>query len=232
MDFLADEPHTNLLNPDAMKLVDMVFFKFCIIYPNAFDSMYADEQRLIATKTLWASTFTRMKILTPKQIKGALEKCELSPYPNPPQLGKFVEWCTPSAEEFGLLGKEQAYTRAYEFMRDGDTMGMSDDQVTILIHAINQSDRHFLRNNSKSITEPVFYRNYEIAIKQFIAGELKPIPKAIKGPAQDDDPWKTLKKYGGILPQYAHINSKELAMPILHAKLPALATLINKRIKK
>lgn len=169
----------NQLNEFSVRLVEFVFAKFYLLCRGS-DALFADDSRLKAEKTLWCAAFTRENLRHPDQIQRAMRSLERHKFHKPPQLGEFLSWNEPSLADFDFLPKEQAYNRAYQLMRDGDLAGMSEDQLSVLEHAIKESDRHFLKNNAMNKTQPVFYRNYEIAVRDFMSGKLKPIAKGIE----------------------------------------------------
>ena len=205
-----------VLCPKANDLVNKLFMVFYAIC-RGFDRQYGDNtQRLSLEKGQWVEAFMEMGITEYKQIEIGIKKCRLDPnLINTPTIGMFLSWCKPSSDDLGLMPKEQAYNRAYDIMRDGDCGDMSEDQHNILLHAIRESDRHFLKTNTIDKTQPVFYRNYEIAVRDFLAGKMKPIPKAIEHSEKHEDLLKNLQYYGGILPQYAHLKTYEEAWPII-----------------
>ncbi len=174
-----EHEETNSINSLSAKLVDAVFTLFFILCRGA-EELYSDKTRLNAERTQWQLAFTRAGYTRREQINKALLRLERHKFPKPPQLGEFLSWNQPSAYDLGLLAKEQAYNAAYRLMRDGDIGDMSEDQFNIIQYVINESDKHFLKNNSMDKTQPVFYRNYEIAIRDFISGKMKSIAKGIE----------------------------------------------------
>jgi len=169
----------NQLNEFSVRLVEFVFAKFYLLCRGS-DALFADEDRLKAEKTLWYAAFTRDNLRHPDQIQKAMRSLERHKFHKPPQLGEFLSWNEPTLADYDLLPKEQAYNRAYQLMRDGDIAGMSDSQLVVLEHTIRESDRHFLKTNNMNKTQPVFYRNYEIAVRDFMGGNLKSIAKGIE----------------------------------------------------
>ena len=168
------------LNPLTILVVNRLFNFFEANCPG-YDKQYkGNESKLKMQKINFARAFMEEGISQIEQLELAIKKCRRESPINTPTVGQFLNWCKPSAEDLGLLPKEQAYNRAYQLMRDGDLAGISAEQLKILQHAIHESDRHFLKNNSMLKTQPVFYRNYEIAVRDFIADKFKPIAKGIE----------------------------------------------------
>ena len=206
----------SMLCPQATELVNKLFTIFYALC-NGFEKQFNDPNRLKLAKAQWIIAFMEKDLKIWDQIEPAVTIFRAKPNQvYAPIVGDFLSWCNSATHE-KYLSKDHAYLAAYELMRGEPCDDLDDDQLNIIKHAIKASDRHFLKSNGRNKTEPVFHRNYEIALRQFLNGELKPIPKAIQS-NQVDDGRKTLKKYG-VLPQYAHLNSRDKAMPIIQELL-------------
>lgn len=215
-----------ILCPKASQLVNHLFSIFYALC-DGFDSQFNDDSKLQMVKTQWVLAFIENGIQEEKQISmGLTELRRQEKLIYVPAVGQFLNWCksTPLLTE-KFYSKEKAYRIAYDIMRGDIPDGITDDQMTIIKHAIKESDAWFLKNNPRNSTEPVFHRNYEIAMKDFLSGELKVIPRAIESkPEQEthEDNWKTLRKYG-VLPQYAHLTSRDSAMEVIKEKLSMMS---------
>lgn len=207
-----------ILNSETVQLVNKLFLVFYGVC-NGFEKQFADQNKLIIAKQQWALAFEEHGFRTDSDIERGLKKSRSTALVYIPMIGEFIRWCKVSAQSLNLLPKERAYSKAYDLMRNGILPEASEDQLLILNHTIQESGTHFLKTNGLKQTQDVFYRNYDIAINDFINGGLKPIPKAIESPEEPEDKWKILRKYGGILPQYAHLRSHELAMPVVNELL-------------
>lgn len=194
------------------KALNRLFQRFEGIFPRFWLNIKSQEH-LNRIKDEWFQDFIDEKLTTDEIIQG-IAKAKKSDSDYLPKSTTFIAWCR-EVEPF--LDEHQAYMIAYEIMRGEYRDDLTENQITIINHAIKNSDSFFMKQHNAGTVKPVFCRNYEIAIRDFKAGKLKSIPKAIedKSNLQDDDPWKTLKKYGGILPQYAHLDSYEKAWPVI-----------------
>lgn len=204
------------INSEVMKLVDCVFAKFFIICRGAH-LFFNDPKKLLTEKGIWFNAFERRGYKTMHDIRFALIKLDEHQYPSPPQIGEFLKWNEPPADDMGLLTADQAFNRSAEHIRDGKLQDLSDDQNMLIERTVKYSDRYFLRNNPESKTRPVFNRNYEIALKQFRNGECTDIPKAIT-----DDRSGTLefkKQQNFVLDEFKHLDSYEKAMPAIKRML-------------
>lgn len=168
-----------ILNPLCSSLVDQVFIKIALIC-RGFDAFYADRTRLNAEKMQWVLAFTKLGYTEKSHIKMALHKLELHKYPNPPQLGEFISWCTVTANDFGLPAFEEAYKISIQMNRQfSDYQHECDKTHTVIKHAIRTIGNTDYRAMDIDSARKAFERNYEIACRQFMNGELKEIPKAI-----------------------------------------------------
>jgi len=180
-ELFTEEP----LNPEAVRIVDGLFTLFygsC----RGFDKQFCDpttgkpSKRLSIEKTQWYRVFTDESLTDMQKIKLGMKRFRIESPINVPTVGQFVQWCTPSMQDLGLLPKEQAYNKAYELLRGSPLDDLTEPMVMVLRHAVNATDRVFMRSNSIAVTQPVFYRNYDIAVRDYIQGKLKPIPKALE----------------------------------------------------
>lgn len=203
------------LDPHVTDVVNRLFTLFYALC-RGFDKQYQDPKRLNLEKTQWIRTFMKIEFNTLEKVRHGIEKFRLESPINTPTVGQFIKWCTPTAEDLGLLSKEQAFNRSAEFLREGWLNDLSDDQNLLLQHAINESDSYFLKNNTMRKTQPVFYRNYEIAIRDFFSGKLKPIPKGIENKEIET---RELYKQDDIAKNYKNCNSHRSAIQAMKRML-------------
>lgn len=165
----------------AGRLVDYVFSKFYVIC-RGFNKHYEDFNRLRLEKAQWIDAFTRLKYFKIIHVQHALEKLDKYQHPIPPQLGVFLSWNDPSANNHGFLSKQQAYVRAFELMRNysHEPSDLSQEQILIIRHAISQTGHFEMRSLPEKSSRPLFEHMYETAINDFISGKLKPIPKQVE----------------------------------------------------
>lgn len=168
------------LDPHASAVVNYifgVFFGVCM----GFEKQFEGTKKLNIVKTQWVIAFMDEGITKIEQIALAEKKCrKLSPV-FIPKLGDFLSWCKPTPADLGLWTKEEAYQRVFEIMRSfpEKPKDISDEQFAIINHAINATGRYELKNHTMDMSRPAFERNYEISVKNYMDGQLKPIPKAI-----------------------------------------------------
>ena len=202
-----------VINEDSVRLVNSIFTKMSIVcrgYADFFD----DEQKRDAEKLQWALAFSKRCINKKSQIQGGIDMLEEHKYYKPPQIGQFLDWCTNTNKNY--LSKEQAYKRAYDIMRDGDPIDLPLIQIMLIRHAISESGSHFLRNNAVVKTQPVFYRNYEIAVRDFMSGKIKTIPKAIESKQEET---AELTKQTDIAKNFVDVDNYKKAMEKIRGML-------------
>ena len=212
----ADE---DCINPNSARLVEIVFMKMMALC-RGFDSYYKDTRKLQLERKQWAQTFSREGLTEHSQIRLGLQRLENYKYPNPPQLGEFLSWCNPTLEELGLMPAEQAYQVAAKMNAQfGEVPELSMAQLEIIRYAIENTGKYELRNKPMTKTYPIFQRNYEIAIRNYIKGTFDPIPKALPDLQEET---KELARQEEIQKDYSECNSYEKAMPAIKSILGIL----------
>lgn len=165
------------LDKNTIDIVNQLFEKLVRIKP-AFKHAWPTEHEFNMVKREWIASFKDNNIHSLNHVKKGYEKLRDAPSAFIPSPGEFVELCKQSHD---FLDWRKAYDVAYRIMRKEVLNDFSKDQIEIIKHAIKQSDRHFLKNYSKNQTEPVFKYNYEIAVRDFVNGDLKNTNIAITG---------------------------------------------------
>jgi hypothetical protein len=208
-----DEPQP--LNQKAVEIVNKIFVFFygtC----RGFEKQFQDPNKLKIEKAQWFRAFTDENFTDMRRINLGIKKCRLESPINTPTIGQFMAWCTPTPGDLGLLSKEQAFNRSAEFIRDGNLKDLSDEQNMLLEHSIRESDRYFMRNNPMTKTQPVFYRNYEIALRDFMTGKLQPIPKGLEDKHEET---QELQKQQEIKKDFDNLKGYEQCMPEIRKML-------------
>lgn len=205
------------LCPKASRLVDGLFSLFWSMC-DGWNSQFPVPEKLALLKEQWILAFMETGFTTNEQIAhgiSTLRKQKKLIYT--PAIGHFLEWCKTPLNDAVFYSPDQAYQVAYAIMRDETPSDITDEQLLVIKHTIKSSESWFLKSNNKHVTQPVFFRNYEITLRDFSEGKLKPIPKALPNSQlnnQDDDGWKTMRKLG-LLPQYAYLKGRNENMPVI-----------------
>ncbi len=198
------------LNPHIVEIVNKLFIFFYSVC-RGFDKQYQDPKRLNLEKTQWIKAFTDINFDKLEKVKRGIKTCRLESPINTPTIGQFIKWCAPTTEDLGLLTKEKAYKRAIEMNSQFADLpkDLSEEQLAIIKHAIKETGSYELRELPKDKSQPIFERNYEIACKDFMAGKLQAIPKALVD--QRAKQYEQIKR-SGIGKGFEHCTSYELAM--------------------
>lgn len=177
------------LDPIASQIVDYVFVRLALIC-RGFDSFYADRNRLNAEKTLWILEFTKLGIRSRSQIEKGLSHINRMGFPNPPQLGGFLDWCTPKPEDIGLPDLRTAYNISISMNSQFSSFKPECQKTySVIRHILEQIGSFAYRSMTADQAFKAFESYYPIACKQFMEGNLQEIPKAIpeKSPDHPDD---------------------------------------------
>jgi hypothetical protein len=206
----VDEPRDQTAH-----IVNLLFQELKASFP-AFRQAWPTDEDFNRAKLTWVRAFADAKINTIEQLRHGIKKCRLSTSPFAPSVGQFIQWCSPSAEDFNLWTKEQAYSLVFVYMRGEKIEGLSEDQKLILQHVIQETDAFFLKSNTMSKTMPVFFRNYEIAVRDFLNGKLKPIARAIENKVHET---QERAKQEMVKNDFSHLRSYEANMAEIKREL-------------
>ncbi len=165
-----DEP----LNPAIVELVNQLFTFFYSIC-RGFEKQYQDPKRLNMEKTQWMRAFHDEKILSRDQVEHGIKRTRRESPINTPTIGQFLDWCTPSNEALGVPTVDRAYDEACKNSHPTAEKVWSHKLVA---HAAKLTGSYLLSTSARSVSYPVFQRNYEISIRDWRAGkpidEIKP----------------------------------------------------------
>lgn len=196
-----------------IKLINQIFGLFFALCRN-FDNYYLDPEKLKAEKTQWYMRFKELGLTDSDHISKGIDKTRIQAPVNPPRLSEFIEWCS----LIPLLEEPPPFEIAYKecCLKSHPSADKSKWSHVVVYHSWQEMGSFNFSSKPEALSRKMYAHYYQYTLEQYKAGkELKSIPLAIEAPKQDDDPWKTLKKYGGILPQYAHLKTRDEAMPII-----------------
>jgi hypothetical protein len=194
------------INPHIVDLINRIFLKFWGICPG-FETQFQSEQKLAITKQEWVLAFMDIGLDSIEKTDVGTSRCRFEGCINIPTIKDFVSWCRQTDEELGFLSSEDAYDKAMEINRQFSDFKekLSEHQMLVLRHTIRETGSYKLRTLPEATSWPIFKRKYEIAIRDYRAGKLLPIPEAIEDKRQE------IPK-DGILPQYAPIKTHTACM--------------------
>lgn len=195
------------------QVVDYIFAKFMLLC-RGFDSLYSDIKRLKAEKTQWTSTFSKRKIQRIEQVKHGLYRLEEHKFPNPPQLGEFLEWCKPTSEEIGLPSVEKAYLLSLQMNeRFPEEIFLEEKVAEVIRHVISQIGSTQYRQMRQSDSIKTFEHYYSISIRQLIDGELKEVNKAIEDKSAENE--ERSKQKLAVKEEYKQVKNKQSAFSLM-----------------
>lgn len=157
----------NSLDEQTREVINNIFKRFSTIFP-AFYATFKDQERLNATKRDWLQAFMIAKFHKLEQIELGIQKCLLSGRDFLPSIGEFIAWCTLTNDDMGVPPLDVAYDEACK-----NSHPTSDKAWThkLVQHAWKLTGNYFLSTSPRSVSYPVFQRNYEITIRDWRAGK-------------------------------------------------------------
>jgi hypothetical protein len=223
---VVKEERANTLDPHATEVVNKLFVLFYALC-RGFEKQYEDPKKLNIEKTQWIRAFMDMGYNTLERVKYGIKHFRFETPINTPTIGQFLKWCQPTTEDLGFLSKEQAYKKAFEIIspynQASEYKDISAEQLAIIRHAIQQTGSHELKTLPASKSQPIFERNYEIALRDYNSGKLKPISKAVTDNSAET---RELKLQQLIAEDFKRLNSYERAMPWIK-RLVGIETHVN-----
>lgn len=91
----------------AKSIINKVFDQLAVIFP-AWKHAWPTDKELSAAKMEWTKAFNENGINTLDQVKYGFMKARRSESDFLPSCGKFISWCSPSAEDLGYPSEHDA----------------------------------------------------------------------------------------------------------------------------
>jgi len=144
------------------EIVNTVFEKLQGIFP-AWRQAWADDKALFNAKREWIAGFVQGGINSDEQLAFGFQQARKSSSPFLPNVGQFVAWCKPTAEQMGLPHEADAWIQALEGK-------YSHDAVRIAAEATSTFDLRTARADDKPLRQR-FERNYAIVMRRAQTGQ-------------------------------------------------------------
>lgn len=174
-----------IISEETAHVVNLLFRELKAIFP-AFRQAWPTDEEFNRAKSNWIKAFQSAGIHRIEQLKFGVDKCRMSGSPFAPSVGQFISWCTPSPQDLGFPSTDEAYVLSIQMNIQFSEFKHNDDRVdTVIRHAINQIGSTSYREMKIDNAKKTFKTYYEIALKQFMDGELKIIPKALPEKAEE-----------------------------------------------
>jgi hypothetical protein len=175
------------IDEGTAQVVNALFNELKSIFP-AWKQAWPDDEALKRAKRSWIKGLMAAGIHSLEQIRFGLMTCRASGQDFAPSVGKFVEWCQPTAEQLGLPPTEKAFQEAASNSHPAVGQGARWSHPAVH-HAATESGLSNLFRLNEDAGRKLFERNYSIACRMVAAGQpLREIPKAL--PAEVSTPAK------------------------------------------
>ena len=166
----------------AEKIIDSIFEKLSVLFPVGKPK----DHELGKVKAEWTKTLAANEIATVEQVQMGLNRArrdcgDRQFWPSPLQ---FAKWCKLSAVDAGLPSDEAAYREALKNYRSEK----HDWSHALVFQAVKETTSWVFRNGTEKEVRELFFRNYSILVKRFLAGEQidiaipKALPKSVSVP--------------------------------------------------
>lgn len=169
----VDKPNAEI-GQRGVDLVNELFQSLMAIKP-AWRQMIPTDEALNVQKAMFVRGFKENGIKTAEQVALGVRKARKDPSDFFPSVGKFISWCTPKPEDFGLLPVEEAYREACMKSHNPSRAKWSHPAI---YHAGRQTGWFELGSEPSTKTRPLFKIAYADICKRLMDGEQFEAPKA------------------------------------------------------
>lgn len=163
----ANESKKPVFTTEDALLVENVFKELISIFP-AWQKAYPSKEMEQTAKKTWTKGFIENDIHSLEQIRWGLRKARSSGIPFIPSVGQFVQWCQPTAEDFGLPDARSAYLECCKNSRFLDGVKWSHVGVYVAGKATGWYE---FSNRPERETWPLFKRNYDVVLNRLVNRE-------------------------------------------------------------
>ena len=124
----------------AKNIINKVFDQLSVIFP-AWKHAWPTDKELSLAKMEWTKAFNENNINTLEQVKFGFVKARRSESDFLPSCGKFISWCTPTAEDLGYpsehnaLRECQSHKRVKDMINQGVSMKMTTRPFIIELYS-------------------------------------------------------------------------------------------------
>jgi hypothetical protein len=160
----AKQQAPKAINEEAARHVNDIFRALQAAFP-AWRSAFPDDAALKAAKASWVKGLIEGGITDMEQIARGVRKARQSESDFFPSVGKFIGWCKPSLEEFGLPMPAMAFHEASMYAGRIYDHEWSHPGV---LEAGRRADLWNLRHGD--VSEKTFFAIYKQVCDEVIAG--------------------------------------------------------------
>lgn len=198
-DFAFDDSQDKY-DQKAETIVNEIFLTMAAISP-AYKQAWGKQELYDRAKREWKKAIVEANLYDHKRIRLGMRWLRQSISPFIPSPGQFIQACKPSYKALGLPSPDDAFAIALKFnsLYEKNKPKIHD----VINHTIVQTGSFELRTLATEKIKPIFCKNYENAIVDYLNGEFKPIPKSI----ELDDKNEQKKKDYIVMDQYKNIRT-------------------------
>lgn len=166
------------LSRETAMVVNRLFRELRSIH-SAWKTAWPDMEAYKDSKRSWTKALMEAGVKDIDQLRFGLMRCRQSGSDFVPAPGKFIRWCTPTAEMLGLPDVDKAYREACRFAHPV-MAGRGQWSHDAVYHAAKESGFENLNRLDAALGLKLFERNYTIAIRHLISGQpLQAMPKGL-----------------------------------------------------
>jgi len=146
------KPDDVLIDDFAKNIINQVFSQLSVIFP-AWKHAWPTEKELSAAKMEWTKAFNENGIHELEQIKYGFKKARSSESDFLPSCGKFISWCTPTAEDLGYPSEHKALQACISYKSHKNMFGDQGVYTRPFIVELYKRVDWWLMNNAGSQIE-------------------------------------------------------------------------------
>lgn len=166
------------LSRETAIVVNRLFRELRSIH-SAWKTAWPDMEAYKDAKRSWTKALMEAGVNDIDQLRFGLMRCRQSGLDFVPAPGKFIQWCTPTAEMLGLPDVAKAYREACRFAHPA-MAGQGVWSHDAVYHAAKESGFENLNRLDGNLGLKLFERNYVIAIRRLVSGQqLQAMPKGL-----------------------------------------------------
>lgn len=168
--------YSQSINDNAKTMVDQILWSLQTIFP-AWKHSLPTQREVDAYKAQLVRGMLEQGIVNKAQVQMGITRARKEACDFMPSVGKFLSWCKPSLEAYGLADSK---TAADEFIRGIRQDGYQYSHPAVYWAGISISSYDRQTMDSKTYYS-AYERAYDIMLRRVFAGEQleQPIPKAL-----------------------------------------------------
>jgi hypothetical protein len=166
------------LNRQTATVINGLFRELRSIFP-AWKQAWPDMATYKSAKQQWMQGFLEARIRSKEQLQFGLMRARQAAKDFVPNVGRFIEWCTPTAEMLGLPTLAAAHREAIRNAHPG-MAGQGKWTHDAVWHTAKECGFESLNKLETALSLKLFERNYAITVRRLLAGlPLQSMPLAL-----------------------------------------------------